>query len=905
MPSICAGCGEAPGEFQCPLCQAAELDGGYFCSQPCFAKSFRAHRDSIHPGGVVRAKRSTADKIKDEEQLQKRRTQKKRALEVDVPVSAAAAQKEADDQPADFADEGEVFSDEEEEAVYQAALAKELVKRKELSVWPVWPGVETTGDAIVFGTATLRSAVLHIADPAASVAAAGPSSSPSPPSRPAWTRSDVGIASDDVEANLHSAALFAVQTAANWRTHFARLDVPAHAVIVAGSATSAHAAGWAARCRGVSAAVVAGRDEGTRTVAPDVLLADLKDPIARAVVVVAYQALGDDVDSAQARVAQWLAAGPPQSKGLLVVLPDVLVDPDDLQSLSCPSVVVRKLSALPTPAQTTTTTGASPAGRTSAGAKKAGTTTTIIASTDSAVPGTIPALPNAEPLVAADFEPSGACYSVSLSTTLVVRGDLEAAVATVSRIYSDSKPRAEDHLIGALMADWGCPSAVHAHHKLAVLLRLLVDTSVKMSTMTHVKDQQSLSYIAARCVVRAAKHLPRLDDQTLQELGVPCALPYLDATIAYCFGRIPKSITDELTEAWGLQKLGVIGSLGHEDRLRQVALHRLRSIFQPRLGVTPASFAGVLHHCIADASLRHSLSVKDVRTATLWDWTCEGQFGDLHLFLAAAQLVHKAEDMTSKSGFARDGTKMSRTQRNKKPVESGFVVEQSIVQQHPTSTCKKIRRLQWPLLGARRRRRELMSRAALEELLSALPPSRNVPMYVGDVGNFIGRWTTFNNRFGGYLPPTLMQFLEQHPEEFRIVGNLVTRVKNSLTQQIKLRFDNDDDAGIDSDEERRRKRNRAEDKDKKKKKISLADIRTRRGLQAAEKKLIESKNMSKRGAKKRMKQLRNRARFDRNRKQMDSSAKVPGFSKPKAKALKGRGRKANARTWKRGSSGSS
>jgi hypothetical protein len=917
----CTGCGLNAGVFQCPLCQAAELDGGYFCSQDCFAKCFVKHRDAVHKSGVVRAKRTLAEKADEVQNVERKRTAaKKRALAADVPLSAKAAEAEAADAAAMPGEEA--FSDEEEELAYKAALDKELAKRKELPTWPLWPGIDRIGDATVFTTiagdgragAAGTRRTTHFGASGSAVMAVDPS----PPGPSTWAKSVVAIASDDVAAHLHSAALFAIQTAENWNK-FHTGERTSHAVIVTGSAVAAHAVGWAARCRHVPCVIVAaGKDqpvEDVHTAAPDALLAEFKSPTVRRIIVVSYDALNkapsNAVPDPAARVSKWLAAGPPQSKPLLITMPDIPCDPEDLQSLTAPSIFIRPASDAAKAAAASTSPRQSPRMAPKAPPKMGGKQAAAAAAAQQSVHlplpyPSIPALTGAPPLRAEDFEPVGARYDTELSTHLCAKGDLASALAIVARIYSESKGKAEDALISILMSDWGCPSVVHAHHKLAVILRLLVDTSIKMSTMTKVKDQQSLSYIAARCVVRAVKHLPHLDQHHLEVHGIPCPFIFLDATLSYCLSRIPRSITDELAESWGFQKLGVASSFGHEDRLRAVAMHKLRTLFKPKVGVTATTFAGMLHHCIADASMRHALTVKDVRNATLWDWTCT-PYGDLATFLIASQLVHRAEDMTSKTGFTRDGKKISKSQRSKIIItDNSFVSEQSVVQQHPTQKCLKLHRLQWPLLGARKRRREVMTKSALDELLSAMPSSRNVPMYLGDVGNLIGKWTAFNNRFGGYLPTSLIQFLEAFPEEFRIVGNLVTRVKDSKTQQIKIRYDYDDERDVyDSDEEKRRaaKKHRTE-RGSKKKKISLADMRTRRGLKTAEKTLLESKNMTKRAAKKKMKGLRNRARFDRNRKQLDPSARVPGYNRPTPKAIKGRGKKTNARVWKRQASSS-
>lgn len=866
MPADCAGCGKPAGDFQCPLCQAAELDGGFFCGQECFAANFVAHRNSVHKSGTVKAKRSRAEKAKaEEDSIRTKRDKKKAALEgIAAPESAAVADKQAGAKSAaELLDDAEAaFSDEEDQEAYKAALGKELAKRKELAPWPVWPGTDVTGGAIAFAPAASAVKTPYaVIDPAAT-------------SSSSWVRTDVPVAcSSDAEVAeaLHSAALFAVQTAANWvasKPHRV-------CVIVTGTATSCHAAAWAARCRGIACVPVCSDDVET----PAEVLEPFT-PAQRSIVIVSFPGLG--AADPTARCSAWLSACNTASHAvspLLVTLPDLPVVPEDIQSLSAPSIFLRKAADCDAKFAVAAT---------APGKKKA---------------APIPLLDKAPALVAEDYEPVDARYSPEVSAALVARGDIQHAVNVVARVYTHNKTVAEDLLRAALMADWGSDSVVHAHHRLAVVLRTLCDASVKLSTSTHVKDQMSLAYMAGRCVVRAAKHLASLDESHQKAFKSPCPFVYLDATIAYCMSRIQKAAVDELAELWGIHRIGVVGSFVHADRLRAVAAHRIRSAHMPRLGVMGATFAVMLHHCMADAAIRFTMNVADMRAATLWDWAC-APYGDLATFLAASQLVHKPGDLTSASGYTREGVKTTRSQRNKKLYNDvSFVTDVTAVQQHPTQTCSKMKRMKWPIMAARQRRRDLMRRAALEELLSAMPSSSTVPMYLGNVGNLIGKWTTYNSRFGGYLPTSLQAFLEEHPEEFRIVGNLVTRVKDSKTQQIKLRFNDDEwngrDDDSDSDGEGKRKRNRAEEKGKKKNEISLTEIRTRRGLQLAEKKLLAQKGMSKRAAKTKLRSLRNKARFNKNKKPLDQSARVPGYTKPQPKSLKGRGRKMNMRTVKR------
>lgn len=856
---VCAGCGKPDVEMQCPLCQAIDEDAGFFCSQACFAQNFVAHRDAAHKSGVVRAKvKPTPDDAASKRtRVAGAKRDRDGAADGNGEAAGAAAKADAEVYTSDD------FSDDEEREAYRVAKAKDTVKRTELVPWPIVPSMQEAGRAV----ATAGSSGPFLSTPPVTLSSS-------------WARVDVTASSAVAEEAALPAALFAVQFAADVLPLVGKTG---RVLIVAGSATTAHIAAWCARCRRIPCVVACSTADVDLKQTPTETLKPF-NPDQRRIVIVSSAVLVRDDAKPGSSASLWLEG----EGSVLVALPDVpLADAEDMQSTNARALFV----SYPSGTAAAAAAAASPA-------PKKGKKAAAAAAASTPVINALASVADAK-LDLATHEKGTPKFDAQLSTMLAARGDLQSAVHRISTIYGASRTRAEDVLYGGLICDWGAASALHAHHKLAVLLRTIIDASVKLGTSAKIRDTNSLAHVAARCVVRAAKHLPRIEPPSATPGGRTFVPLYLDATLTYCYPHMPRATVDELAAAWGLTKLGVVPgpkALAVADKLRNAACHRIRSHYAAKAGTLETSFLLTLSNIIADASRRHSLTVRDVADATLWGYAVEPLHGPLEHFLAVAQLVFPPAELQGfHKGKMTSAAKISKTQLKKKPVvDISYVNDSTLVRVHPTATAVQLKRLEWPLLGARRRRVKLNTSMALDELLAAMP-SHTIPMFIGDVGKLIGAWTRFNARFGTLLPLTLQAFLEDHPEHFTVVGTLVSRNKESKTAQIKMRYDNDPEEA-DSDDERGKsmldKLHRSE-----KGKIKMEGIRTRRGLKAAEDKLKNSKSMSKRASKKRLKQLRNQARYNKNQKGFDHSAKVPGYDKPKGKKVKGRGRKANVRSF--------
>lgn len=200
--------------------------------------------------------------------------------------------------------------------------------------------------------------------------------------------------------------------------------------------------------------------------------------------------------------------------------------------------------------------------------------------------------------------------------------------------------------------------------------------------------------------------------------------------------------------------------------------------------------------------------------------------------------------------------------------------------------------------------RQRLTTLAAEEILSAMPKKRHIPMYIGDVGKLIGKWNHFNAKYEGVLGVRLQDFLEAHPEHWTVVENLVTRRRTGSVEGVKLRYEespsnlrgesDSDDEGCGRLRQRRENSGTASGvhESEKKKRLSSRKDAERRDAIDAEK--------SSKARKKILRKAFNQSRTNKNYKRMDPAARVPGYKKRGVGKIKGRGKKANIRSYKRG-----
>lgn len=391
----------------------------------------------------------------------------------------------------------------------------------------------------------------------------------------------------------------------------------------------------------------------------------------------------------------------------------------------------------------------------------------------------------------------------------------------------------------------------------------------------------------------------------------------LQATVCYLYPVASPAVLDTLAVAWGLYRyLPGPSSLETADSARRAAVLRLRQRLTAKLDAANGVFYAVLMHFVYDAVGSYSLSVEEVRRRLQWDLTLGHDAGPLEAYLRSCGLLvaddglllptsHKqrvrkvggdgagaaAAALSSRLKGSRETTR-ARTERLRGLAVKAAMTGNAAAAAGASAAAYGVVELPWrsfPITGERQRQVARLHQAAVEEVLMAMPRVPR-PMYIGDVGNLIGKWMHFNSRFEGTLGVNLQAFLEQHPEAFKVLDNIVTRRTAGTTEQVRIRFDGDDDerGEVDSDDENGRSR-KARDRQ-----LLTGQKRGKDGKKIP----VE---LPARARKKRAVKEFNKERFNRNYKSIDPSARVPGYIKRGPRRIKGRGKKANKRVVKRGS----
>jgi hypothetical protein len=451
----------------------------------------------------------------------------------------------------------------------------------------------------------------------------------------------------------------------------------------------------------------------------------------------------------------------------------------------------------------------------------------------------------------------------NLLSTHAAQGNLLGFVERIINLFSTSKNRVEEVLTNTLFVDWGSATgAVLAHHKLAFVMRYLADHSEKFAA-----SSSDLIKVAVRVITRVAKCLPAIPVADVKSKS--CNL-CLVATVSYLFADMSSQTVDALGSYWGFNKvIEGLDKLTGLNKTRKEIVSRIRHRYGAKLGPRVAEFLVVLMHLLHDLVTPLSLTVEEVDNATQFTATLAHSVGSLDAFLRLCELFgHSGAAAKTKGGSAAAAP------------PSGLV--------HPpqSATPTTIPFAVLPVSGRRQREVDRLTSMALDEILMAMP-RQPIPMYIGDVGNLIGIWSKFNAKYDGCLAYTLSEFLERNPETFKVVGNIVTRLKAGISEQVRVRFDNDKEDGSDDDDKDRRSRDRR----------ALTGI--------GNKGKSTPTHGSAKARKKAEKKERNAVRYNKNRQTFDKEKMVPGYTKHGPRKIKGRGKKANIRSFKRPASGPS
>lgn len=665
---------------------------------------------------------------------------------------------------------------------------------------------------------------------------------------PNTTRAVVALPETSVEKNMWAAASAAARYI---KASLTQQPQKNEFLVVAGSAFTAHAVAWALRCLAFSRKVrmvLSTSDEDMR-IDPQTHFSETTPIVVTSTTVIRAEGKKNATN-----ISLWT------DNRTLITLPDVR-DPEALQSIRSKALY---FVGTVTPSNELS-------------AKKGAQQSLEVASLEPEAPMHTfdhDEITHRCTLIPVDFK----CPNVVLGTrfdnelcTKLVWGELILALDLMINLFSRSKNRAEEVITNALFCDWGCSDSVTAHHKLAYMMRYLSDRSDKFAN-----SSVNLDSMATRIACRVVK--------VIEAIPVPSKVSesrniMLQATLCYLFKCLSLPMVDAFGESWGLTKVveGQEKLEGFAKKLNSEVV-KINRRYGAKLGKKYADFLVILYCLIFEAVSVWSLSLEEVERATSFSALLAHEAGTLVAFLTQCELFGHSDE---KSKWVSDGNAADKKRRREKglPVQddlSGLV--------HPPSkkTMPSINYSALPLSGRHQREVDKIRDIAAEEILMAMP-RQPIPMYLGDVGNLIGIWTKFNYKYNGMLGYTLSEFLETNPDKFTVVGNIVTRKKAGLAEQVKVRFDNDHEVGSDDDEDNRKRRDR----------------NAVTGLGKKSKKKKEPVYHSAKARKKAEKKERNVARYNKNRQAFDPEKKVPGYVKHGPRKLKGRGLKPNVRSFKR------
>ncbi|ORC93379.1 uncharacterized protein TM35_000012560 [Trypanosoma theileri] len=880
----CDGCSNPASSFQCPLCQAEAITSrGFFCSQECFAKNWLNHRGTFHKSGVVRVK----------EQAQST------AIEESTNGRKRAA--------------GETKSTDADKK-----KKRKLKKKDEENSEPK----EDVNDKVKMSVVVPWSVLPRVSDKIATVE----------PSLPIGiARAVIGGSSLDHRISFWSAVVAAAHHIATELEYQKNHNKSSFQVLVITSGPlEASAMAWALRCTGLAGLMRLVLSEEKE----DLSINPRSHFSGNGRIVITTESIVRCVSNGSA--SAWL-----QEESLLVTLPGV-TEAADFQSVQTRALffVYRGKSI-----NTTDDTWCEeeeishhviPLKETPAELHNL-FNSVILPPVDNVDTNADATLAHSSSLPTENIGEVNTLKTLRFDnevSTFLARGDFPNALQHLVRLYSSRRGVFEEILFNSFLLTLGAASVAHAHHMLAYILRCLVDHSSRF------KGPQggTLKEMALRAISRVVRMLPPIttsdeDDQQQQQQqqkekhqkeikdktgkivtssgtqgnstisSLPSAMEknrlfnyyeklpniQLQATMCYLYPYASPAIMDLLGAAWGVKKiLSGPEALKSADQKRNDIVLRLRNRYGTKLDPAFANYLVVLMHFLYDMVASYSLSVEEVDHRTLWSITLAGEVGPLETFLSNCFLLQKDETTTSSTSEEEGNKKkqiktLSGRQIPQKPVSRTVLLRGQAVR---TAVVEEPVQLSWvdlPLTGKRQREVERLQRQAVDEILMAMPRVPR-PMYIGDVGNLIGKWFRFNARFDGTLGVSLMEFLMQHPEAFRVVGNLVTRRTAGVADQVKMRFDDDSDHDNDGDD--------SDDDRKAKDRALLTGAKRKSGGKPG-------KDLPSRARKKALVKAFNKSRFDRNYKPIDASAKVPGYIKRGPRKIKGRGRKANLRNTKR------
>lgn len=878
----CQGCDGVASQFQCPLCQAeGSKENGFFCTQTCFATNWLAHRNSFHKKGVAREIKKDSAKEPGET---KSADTRKRARE--APAAAATPAEEEEE-------EGEVRL--HYPPWHPLPSATECQKNKWAQVDPALDKscpraiVSTTvGDEQYALWPAAVAAAVHIApqlrqDPALQVLVVA-GSAPTAHAF-AWAARSCGGLTGHLRLAVTTADE-ALATPSSWFTAQRRVMVVTHAVL---QHTGGVASAWLTTAKSLLVTL------------PDVPTADAVQGVdTRAVFFVS----ADKSDTGSAWAAEEKA-----THTLSLMAPaalygeDAALDPAQLLQIQesdalrfypvgyTPEAAERERElAGPPPRLDNDLATAIANGDT-------GAVVQHVARIYSHAPGCTEEV----------LRHALRCDWGALSVT-----HLQHRLAHLLRALCDQSSHFESSGTKATsLADVALRTIAYLSHVAPPIAVEEEETAPPAAAAPAAKQKAGSSQkgakrnkTEAKATAAAAAVGPRMPTIRTTEVSAADKKKYknyysqaadlqLQATLCYIFPLAPLSLVDALGTAWGLTRcLAGLAALrpvlkATGATYRQDAIARLESRYGAKQSPAYANYLSVLMLLCYDAVAIYSLSLEEMERRLLWSLTVGPDVDDLRQFLANCFLLPEAV-LDVKKGKKKAAAVTSRQVQVASPAMLLYDAHE-VKAPRPRSTTSRATQpefveLPWksiPLSGERRRQHEKLREIAVTEILMAMPPQPR-PMFIGELGNLIGKWSAFNARFDGALGISLSTFLESQKEHFTLVGTLVTRKKAGKTEQVRLHFNNDHDEDDSDNEDGGRKA-----RDRK----ALTGGKTGSG----------GREIGRRAQKKNIVKEFNRSRFNKNHKPFDPSARVPGYVKHGARRITGRGKKANKRNYKRSS----
>lgn len=867
------GCGKtAPEEeerLQCPLCQAEGHDDRFFCSQTCFASAWLKHRDECHGGGVVREKKRKEEATDDEPQ------------HADVKKAKKLKKKAA-------ADESEAAEHHAEST--KKKQASNPLSSKVLPWMPLFPSAaEPCAVTPPLMLSSSNGGALHATRIGTKTKVGGDASN----RQSAWWWSAAAAAAQCIKQSSSRSGTATI--------------APLTVLVVAGSPLTANAFAWAARCAGLAGSLhmrinphaspssSAGETEnGARLSA-----------LAGVEVVITTEAVALRKTEAELlpRRAEEGGAAP---TCYLMALPDV-EDAEAVQRVHMPLIHFLPLvsSAKATHHIQHELAEAAPWMVSSLLIFGGGSPVTDVHHWSvSDVVSTC--LANGDMEGAALHIREGSYDAIMSDEEGIVlkksneeeesEEDGETSPAVLRMVTSESE-RLYTLLIHTMRCDWGALSVTHAHHRcMEWTLAVLRDIS------TGHRHRQVLLTAAVKALgFMVTRVLPPLTpgssgasgSHSEEDLSLSAFMSLLLTLVLPSKPWPPRRLQelDAIATAWGglsrvLDMTPAPRTANHSSSSYYtggknsdgVWLHRmLRQVaisWSERDVEYVKRLMLMLNIAMQEAEKEKALKLKEVKqqmgapqalAASFfehWEGRLLWKTSRLRRLLGGA---NRLQDVLTQLGFTTAAAgaasrKRSRDDPNKNTSSSTSLIPVLAIPYTWTA---------FPLATQAEEAREKLRRAAIEEILSAMP--REVkPMYVGQVGERVGNWNHFNARYEGALGPRLVDFLSAYPRVWTVAGLLVTRRVAGTTEPVRIRFDDDDIDDDDSDDGRG----------------GGATGRVVRG------------RTKRRNAVKEF----NKSRQNRNYKPIDPSARVPGYTKRHISNAKGRGKKTNLREYKRGPS---